>query len=159
MLNDKLFKKFCKERHIKESTIDGYLSALKKYTIYHKLTLKELLKEAEIEEQKQIPLKERKIKKRIIDFRTYLFEKNKSSNTIKSYLTKIKTFYTHHEITLPEIPQAKYEQEYQISYYDLPTREHIQKAISISNIELKAIILLNIINIPTTIPWKYKRIP
>ena len=116
---NKLFNKFCKERNVTDSTRTGYWSAIKKYENYHKHTMEELLKEALSEEESNVPLKERKIKQRLIQYRTFLLNSNLSQNTVRSYFTKIKTFYEHFEIEIPHLPQAKYAREYEPNYIDL----------------------------------------
>lgn len=141
MKNNKLFRMFCKERNIKESTMKGYLSTLKKYEDFHKKSLDELIKEAINDEEERIPLKERKIKKRLIDYRSYLLDSDMSPNTSKTYFSKLKTFYMHFEIELPHLPEAKYNKIYETNYLDLPTKEDIAQAIEISKIDLKAVIL------------------
>ena len=138
---NKLFNKFCKERNVSDSTRTGYWSAIRKYENYHKLPMEELLQEAISEEENNIPLKDRKIKQRLISYRTFLLNSNLSQNTVRGYFTKIKTFYEHFEIEIPHLPQAKYAREYETNYLDLPTREHIRQAIDISSIDIKAIIL------------------
>lgn len=87
MYTNKLFQKFCKERNIKDSTIKGYESALKKYISFHNESLDKLLKEAITDENKEIPLKERRIKKRLLDYRSYLLSSSRSPNTAKTYFT------------------------------------------------------------------------
>ena len=141
MYSKKLFRKFCKDRHIKKSTIKGYDSALKAYENFHKKSISELFKEAQIEENKRIPLKDRKIKKRLLEFRSYLLNSNLSPNTSKTYFSKVKTFYLHFEFELPHLPQAKYNKIYETNYLDLPTHEHIHEALLISPLDLKAVIL------------------
>ena len=138
---NKLFNKFCKERNVSDSTRTGYWSAIKKYENYHKQTMEELLKEALSEEESNVPLKERKIKQRLISYRTFLLNSNLSQNTVRSYFTKIKTFYEHFEIEIPHLPQAKYAREYETNYLDLPSKEHIRMALDISTLDLKAVIL------------------
>ena len=141
MYTNELFIKFCKERNIKDSTMKGYESALKKYTSFHDKTINYLLKEALKDEEKRIPLKERKIKKRLLDYRNYLLNSTMSPNTAKTYFSKLKTFYIHFEIEIPHLPDAKYDKIYETNYLDLPTREHIYQALEIVPIDLKAIIL------------------
>ena len=63
MYYNKLFQRFCKERNIKESTMKGYRSTLKKYEGFHKKSLDELVEEAIKDEEERTPLKERKSKK------------------------------------------------------------------------------------------------
>lgn len=67
-----LFEKFCKDRNIKSSTQKGYESALKCYEEFHNESIQNLFDEARVEENERIPLKDRKIKKRLTDFRSYL---------------------------------------------------------------------------------------
>lgn len=138
---NKIFNKFCKERNVTDSTRTGYWSAIRKYENYHKLTMKELLQEAISEEENNIPLKERKIKQRLISYRTFLLNSNLSQNTVRSYFTKIKTFYEHFDIEIPNLPNAKYAREYETNYLDLPSKDHIQKALDISTLDLQAVIL------------------
>lgn len=141
MYSNNIFKKFCKDRNIKSNTKKGYASALRLYETFNNESIDDLFKEARAEEIKKIPLKDRKIKKRLIDFRNYLLNSNLSPNTSKTYFSKVKTFYMHHEFELPHLPQAKYDRIYETNYHDLPTHRHIRQAVMISPIELKAVIL------------------
>jgi hypothetical protein len=72
--NNKIFINFCNARNLKNSTIKGYESALKLYTNYHNENLDDLLNEAFYEENKEIILKNRKIKNYLIDYRGYLLK-------------------------------------------------------------------------------------
>ena len=103
--------------------------------------MEELLQEAISEEENNIPLKDRKIKQRLISYRTFLLNSNLSQNTVRGYFTKIKTFYEHFEIEIPHLPQAKYAREYETNYLDLPSKEHIRMALDISTLDLQAVIL------------------
>ena len=141
MYSNNYFKEFCQKRNIKQSTSEGYVSALKKYLDFHDESIDFLIKEALTDEENKVPLKNRRIKKRLLDFRTYLINSSLSSNTIKNYFTKVKTFYRHFEIELPELPKVKNKTEYNVSYFDLPTRKHISEALEISTQDLKAVIL------------------
>lgn len=141
MYNSRLFQKFCKDRNVKKSTKKGYESALKNYTRYHNQTIEELIKEAQTDEKNKIILKDRKIKKRLLKYRTYLFSSNKSPNTIKTYFTRVKTFYAHFEIEIPKLPDAKYDKIYETNYMDLPTKEDIRKVLDLVTVDLRSIIL------------------
>ena len=88
MYTNKLFQKFCKERNIKDSTIKGYESALKKYITFHNKSIDKLLKEAINDENKEIPLKERRIKKRLLDYRSYLLSSSMSQILLKLIFLK-----------------------------------------------------------------------
>ena len=60
---------------------------------------------------------------------------------MRTYFSKIKTFYTHFDIEIPPLPETKYHKTYQTSYLDLPGKEHIRKACDTSTLDMKAIIL------------------
>ena len=57
MLTNDLFIRLCEERNISESTQKGYVSALKNYESFHKMSINELLYEAKLDEKNNIPLK------------------------------------------------------------------------------------------------------
>lgn len=141
MFSNKLFDKFCKDRNIKSSTQKGYESAIKCYENFHKDSIENLFAEARFEENKRIPLKDRKIKLRLMDFRSFLLNSDLTPNTSKTYFSKIKTFYLHFEFELPHLQQAKYDKIYETNYLDLPTHEHIHEALLISSIDVKSVIL------------------
>lgn len=141
MYANKTFQKFCRERNLKDSTKHGYFSALKNYAEYHQETINNLLTEAINEEEQNIPLKNRKLKKRLLNYRSYLFKTKSSPNTIRTYFTKVKTFYKHFGIELPPLPDAKYNKNYETNYLDLPTKDHIRQAMEIVGVDLRAVIL------------------
>ena len=139
---NKSFLRFCEERNLKRSTINGYKSTLVSYTNFNKMSIEELFEEALDDEENIHLIKNRRIKKRLIDYRNYLInEENKMEYTVKTYISRIKTFYHHFEIEVPDLPPVKYKKEYEVSYYDLPTREDIKKAIEIVPLPVKALIL------------------
>lgn len=139
MYNNRLFIKFCNERNIKKNTMNGYSAALKLYTKICGLNLKELIEEAQYDERKKI-LKNRRLKKHLIEYRTYLID-NLTPATAKTYFSKVKTFYIHFEIEIPYLPSVKYGKEYETGYLDLPTKKDIKKSLSIASLEMRAIIL------------------
>lgn len=141
MYDDRIFQKFVKERNVRESTINGYKCALTHYTKFTKKDLKELLDEAYEDENKHLPLKERRIKKKLLRYRNHLLRTSSSPNTVKSYFTRVKSFYRHFEVEIPHLPDAKYEKLYEINYLDLPTKEHIKSALNVSTVEVRSIIL------------------
>lgn len=135
------FDKFCKDRNVKDSTKKGYMSALRHYLLFHEESLEYLINEAIEDENNKVSLKDRKLKHRLLNFRNYLISSSKSTNTIKTYFTRVKTIYIHFDIEIPHLPDVQYETTYITNYYDLPTKEHIAKALEIVSIDLKAIIL------------------
>ena len=127
MYSNKLFEKFCRDRNIKLSTKKGYDSALKLYENFYNETIENLFAEARFEENERIPLKDRKIKKRLMEFRSYLLNSNLSPNTSKTYFSKVKTFYLHFDFELPHLPQAKYDKIYETNYLDLLSNAGLQQ--------------------------------
>ena len=141
MIENTLLDKFYTDRNIKENTCKGYVSAISKYVEFHHKNLDFLISEAQDDENNNIILKNRKIKNRLLSFRIHLFKTELSNNTIKTYLSRIKTFYKHFEIEIPELPPAKYNIEYETNYLDIPSKEDIKKVLDNSPLKLKALIL------------------
>lgn len=140
-MKSKYFKQFCRDRNLRKSTVDGYRVSLILYSNYHGMALDSLIFEALKEESSSSKLRDRKIRIRLISFRNYLLKKDMSQNTIKTYFSKVKTFYKHFEIDIPILPNVNYAKEYQLNYYDIPSKEDIRKVISIVPLDLKALIL------------------
>ncbi len=141
MYTNNLITKLCEERNIKENTKRGYITALNSYTNYCNMSLNELLDEAFNEENNNISLKNRHVKQHLIEYRSFLISEGIASSTIKNYLSKIRTFYKHYDIELPDLPPVKYEKEYEINYNDLPTKQDIQKVLDVVTLDFKALIL------------------
>ena len=97
--------------------------------------------EAIVEEDEGISLKNRKIKSRLLDFRSFLLDSGLAISTVRTYFSRIKTFYRHFEIELPYLNDIKFDEEYLSSYYDLPTRGDIRKVCSISSNAFRALVL------------------
>lgn len=124
-----------------ENSKINYLSCFEKYSEFHGMTLKELLEEAEREEDEGVPLKRRTLKNRLISFQSFL-SNNYSSNTTKGYMSKIKTFYKTFEIQLPYLPQVKTITKVSTTYEEILTKDEIKQALeSTNNIKFKALIL------------------
>lgn len=136
---------FVTSRNLKPGTMRAYKNAINRYIESQGTHLKELLEEAEREEEEGIRLKKRTLKKRLINHRNFLInEKNYAVVTLKKAMTMIRTIYTHYEIELPNLPKLneKNVKKYPATYYDdLPSKELIAEAISISKPLMKSIIL------------------
>ena len=141
MYDNELFKKFCKERNIKKSTIGGYSIALKQYADFQDESIEYLIKEAYCDEKNKIPLKDRKLKQRLLNFRDFLINSELSPTTAKTYFSNVKTFYMHFEIEIPYLPTIQYDKDYETSYFDLPTKEQINLAINLVGIRVGSRIL------------------
>lgn len=141
MISYVLFEVFCSDRNIKNSTIKSYNSAVLKYESFHKRPMEELIDEAIEDEERNVPLKDRHIKKRLIDFRAFLLDSSMSTNTVRIYFSRIKSIYRHFEIELPYIVPIKLDEEYLSSYGDLPSKHDIKKACDISSLDFTAVVL------------------
>jgi len=134
---------FIKVRNLNKRTIYGYNNAIKLYTNFNNMSLSELLKEAEKDEEKGIRWKNRKIKMRLLNFRVFL-QNNYLISTAKVHFQRILTIYRHFEIEIHNLPQINLKNTNKlkpIMFEDLPTKEIIKDAINITNPIMQAIIL------------------
>ena len=139
-----MLTEFIKDRNLSSSSIRNYRSAVRLYENINSKTLNELIDEAEREELEKIRWKDRRLKKRLIRYRSYLYE-NKVETTAIKYLTNIKTIYGHFEIELQSLPSFNSKQmnkPVEIRFKDLPTRKNIKDAYDIANPITGLIILL-----------------
>ena len=139
----KILQQFFTERGSSQATQDHYNAAVNHYCHLNSMTLEELIQEADNEEEAGVRWKNRKIRERLIAFRTYLYEK-KSEGTAKLYLNNIKTLYRHFEIELQSLPRFNSHQinkTYEMSYEDILTKKEITDAYYESNNVGKCIIL------------------
>lgn len=135
-----------RERNCSPSTRKGYESC---YMTFCKFMgprgcegLDELVEFYLSQEDQAIPIRDRQIKKDLIDFREYLVnDSENTTRTIKTYFSKIKTILRHLNVQLPELPTMKMERGYVSGYGDLPTHAMIRTACDQVDIELTSIIL------------------
>ena len=141
--------KMYSERNISKSTQNGYEAAFVKYCEFTKDrfdNLQDMLDFYLAEEDKRIPMRERSLKKDLLEFREYLlnrtdFNQVKSDKSFKTYFAKVKTIFNHFELEMPTLPQMKLQKGYVSSYNDLPTHDMIKTACEQSPLDLKALIL------------------
>lgn len=143
-MNDKgILEDFATSRGLSPGTTYMYKDTIKIYTKYCNKTLQELLTEAEQEEEQGIRWKNRKLKKRLTEFKRHLSETYLKS-TAKTHFTRLCTIYLHHEIEIHQLPpwnEKSMNIPKPINYSDLPDREIIKEAVRISNNTMKATIL------------------
>lgn len=102
------------------------------YTNYHELTLDELIEEAEQEEEDNVRLARRKIRKRLIRFRKYMIDDlNYSAWTIKTNMICVKAYYRYYGIEIPDIQNIPLppSPNDSIEFEDLPKKEAFRAAI------------------------------
>ena len=126
----KKLNQFCVERGLVDSSKRKYKVCLKRYVTYFNMTLEELLDEADKEEEAIARENKRKIRERLIDFRVYL-KQNYASDTLRTTMSSVKTFYRHFGITIPRLPPLTYDKSpnADIEFADLPSIDHIKQAI------------------------------
>lgn len=142
-IDKKLIDELARTRNLTFKTKQGYLNALNCYVNFHEKSFISLLKEADYEEYEGIRWKDRKIKQRLIDFRIFLQEKYLIS-TVKVYFQRIISLYNHFEIEIHKLPPISTKScniSKPITFDDLPSKEHIKKAVEIASPIMKAIIL------------------
>lgn len=132
-----------KTRNYSHRTKADYRSTIHIYTQFNQLSLIELIKEAEYEEEQGIRWKNRKIKKRLTKFREYLYN-NYMYTSAKSHMQRVQTIYRFFEIELQPlayISNKKIKHSIPLTYSDLPDKEVIQESLNISTPLMRAIIL------------------
>ena len=137
-----LINYFAKTRNLRKNTKRSYNIYIKQYSHYHNKTMVELIQEAEQEEEQGIRWKHRTLRKRLLEFRAYLYD-NYAYSSAKSRFSKILTVYKHFEIeihSLPKISTINVEKSH-MGFKDLPDREIIKKALKISEPVARAIFL------------------
>ena len=141
--DEKIINEFIKVRNLNKRTVYGYNNAIKLYTNFNNMSLSELLKEAENDEENGIRWKNRKIKQRLLNFRVFL-QRHYLISTVKVHFQRILTIYRHFEIEIHNLPPINLKNTNKlkpIMFEDLPTKEIIKKAVNITNPLMKAIIL------------------
>ena len=141
MNDDEILYQFQKTRRLKPVTLESYKDSVRIYLQFNDMSLEELLDEAIQEEQDRIRWEERTLKRRLEEFRTYLFDNYRKSSA-KTHFSRIKTIYHHHYIEIHQLPTIQTEDnEAPISFKDLPTKEILRKALNISEPMIRALIL------------------
>lgn len=136
-----MLEKFIRSRNIEESTIKGYNMSISQYESFCRMKIDELIKEAWDDEEKYRNIHKRKIYDRILDFRTALLETERYEiSTINNMIIKLQAIYTHYGVKFPQIRPLKNKKE-QLSYFDLPNKNHIRMALDATGVQNQAIIL------------------
>lgn len=141
--NEYYIKEYVESRGLKPLTLRSLRYVLNHYSNFQQMTLHDLIMEADQEEEDGIRWKRRTLKKRLIHYMNYCTQ-NMEYSAAKSYVSKVKGFYNHHEIEIGKLPRwnpknAKIHPP--IKPDDLPTKEIIRQALEISSPLMKAIIL------------------
>ncbi len=139
---DQHIQDFLKTRSIRESTAKQYIKRIAIFCRFISKTPTQLIEEAEDEEDSNIRMKRRNIKKYLTNFLIHLRDNNKSENYISTMMTTIQSFYREYDIELPKIRIKSHDKNNMVTTDDIVKREHILKALDHCNLKYKAIILL-----------------
>ncbi len=136
------FNYFLKVKTKDEKTIERYLGDLTSYCDFHNMEIDDLIAEADKEEEQRVRLNKRKLKTRLIEFRSYLRSTGYAENHITTRFNNIKTFYRHNGIEIPFIPKDTNQYNRNLRKDEVPTKEHIKRALeTTSNLRNKALFL------------------
>lgn len=141
-MNSELIEKWFIKKDYPESTRKLYSLGIRNYCNLIGKCPEELLNEAEHEEETIPRLRNRKIDYYLPKFKKHLEDSKLAPQTIKVYLSAIKSFYKAYQIEIPEISTKVSDICLEKNDGRLLTREDIQKMIEISPIREKAIIYL-----------------
>ncbi|MBQ9026872.1 MAG: site-specific integrase [Bacilli bacterium] len=141
--DEELLEYLKKTRNIGDKTLQTYQIYIKEYSkVNNNKRMVNLIKEAENEEEEGIRWKHRTLKKRLLNYRAYLYE-NHAYSTAKVRFSKILTVYRHFDIEVHKLPpiNTKNDTTEHISFRNLPDKDIISKSLEISNTLMSALIL------------------
>lgn len=141
IINDKKFQNFIKSRELRESTELLYARRLTDFCNFIDKDPTELIEEA-LEEYNQ-KSGSQKVSNYIDHYLDELRDNGKSKNTIKNRYDTLKAFFSGFEIDTSTIKHIKGFKNENLVPEELPGRGHIKKAIQVSGIRDKAILLLH----------------
>ena len=144
--NSEVLEKFVFDRNLKNSTKREYKACIDKFTSLFNMGMKDLLAEAEAEEEEGIRWKKRKLKNRLIEYRSFL-TKDYYSSTVLGEISRIQTIYRHFGIEIHDLPKLSIKNlktSKPVVFMDLPDKKIIKDALKIANPIMKAIILFQV---------------
>lgn len=140
--NEPIFNDFCLNRELSPNSIHLYKYALRKYSNFTNKSLKELIEEAEVEEDSGIRLRKRGINKYLQNFKASLDESDIAESSKKHIIMLVKAFYREFDIEIPKSKRRKSRKSTNAgTIADLPTMEEIQLFMEHCNSIYKAIIV------------------
>lgn len=143
MDDQKILNEISEIRNLTAPTKKLYKRVMSLYATFNKKSVYRLIKEAEKEEENMVRWKKRKIKKRLIKFRSHIY-KEYLQQTAKRYFTCICTIYRTYDIEIQKLPpmsKVNINTNKPINYNDLPDEEIIKRALDVSNTRTRAMIL------------------
>lgn len=141
-MNLDLAEKWFINKNLSDSTQSLYTLGLSKYCELVGMGLNELLDEAEKEEENIPRLRNRKIDSYIPRFKKSLEDAHLAPQTIKVYVSAVKSFYKYYKITIPDVTTDVNDICLEKNEGRLLTTEDIKDMVEISPIREKTIIYL-----------------
>ena len=138
--SDQHFQDLIISRNLRKSSIREYAKSLNQYCVFINKNPTELIEEAENQEDQQIRMKNRNIKRYLLDYYKYLKDRDLRYNTIKMQLAVIKTFYHEYDIETPRFKLVKDEILETVYSTDLPGHDEIKLILNNCNKKYQAII-------------------
>ena len=132
-------KKSIHLKNLAKQTQSSYTSAIHAYEDFHQLSFQELIDEAILEQENQVPYSQLKLYDRLLDFRNYLTGKYQGT-TVRTYMTIISTQYLHNRVELPKLPRLNSKQlikNDEIELTDLLTKDEIKKAMQYMELRMR----------------------
>ena len=141
--NIEIINKFCEKKQHSKHTRTVYKTTLMKYSEFNQMSLCDLIKEAEAEEDKGIRWKRCNLLNRLESFRAYLV-KNFSENTAKQDLSRVKTFYKSFRIEIGELDYLSdkvYNKRPTLEFEEIIDKDTIRRILELCTPVLKSLIL------------------
>ena len=124
-------------------TQESYIRSINHYTKFCGKTMQELIKEAETEEDNNIIWKRRKLKKRLLNYRSHLIQKYRK-NTALQYFVQVKSVYKYYEIEIGDLakPNSRsFNKPADPTFDELPTHEELSKIMHVSPLWFQAVLV------------------
>ena len=104
MMNDELLKNFSISCNHAQGTFFSYELSLRKYCEYFDMSLKELLYEAEEDENNGVKWKHSRLKAKLVEYRHYMYQ-HYAPGTVRKEMNCIKYFYKFYDIEILSLPK------------------------------------------------------
>ena len=101
---ENILQQITNERNITLSSKRLYWNAVEQYEQVQGLPLKELLEEAEKEEDQGIRWKHRRLRHRLTQYQNHMIT-NYKYGTAKNYISRVKTIYHYQDIEIHNLPR------------------------------------------------------
>lgn len=123
------------------NTQKSYITIMKRYEDFHKMSIEDLVKEALDEQTNQIPAHMLKVIDRIEDFQNFLISENLVYGTITTYTGIIKTIYNKNRVVIPYLEPVnakRVKRRETIEFKDVLTKEELRRILPLMRLPLRA---------------------